>query len=321
MYFSPLVGLGKGFERFDFHSDAVTEKAGRTLYVQKFFAGLRKFGLASYQPGRWQASDMAHTALEWIDQDRQRPFFAVVNFFDVHEPYNPPEPYRSQFSTPDAAIGKSRLSRSQQVFSDIDGYDGAIAYVDAQINNFLNQLDTRSLLQNTLIVITSDHGQSFGEHRVYGHGKALYRNLIHVPLIVKWPNHLPSGIRVSKPVSTAAIPATIIEWVAGDTDPMFAVPSIARSWTDPGAAEPLPPLSELSKLAPVDDSWDPARFGASKSLVTDKWHYMTHEEFGPELYDWESDPSETNNLAQTAAGRLLVEKLKSYLDGLIAKED
>jgi hypothetical protein len=83
MYFSPLVGLGKGFERFDFHSDAVTEKAGRTLYVQKFFAGLRKFGLASYQPGRWQASDMAHTALEWIDQDRQRPFFAARNRFSA----------------------------------------------------------------------------------------------------------------------------------------------------------------------------------------------------------------------------------------------
>jgi arylsulfatase A-like enzyme len=321
MYFSPLVGLGKGFEHFDFHSGELTDRAGRTLYVQKFFSGLRKFGLSRYQPGRWQASDMVDAILPWIDNDRQRPFFAVVNFFDVHEPYNPPEPFRTRFATTDGATARSQ-SRSQQVFSDVDGYDGAISYLDEQISNLLDRLNTRSLLQNTLVVITSDHGQSFGEHRVYGHGKALYRNLIHVPLIIRWPNHVPSGIRVSKPVSTAAIPATIMEWVAGDgAEPAFVVPSLTRLWTDPAAAAPPHPLSELSKLAPVDVLWDPALFGAAQSLVTEKWHYLLHETFGAELYDWHADSNETNNLAQTAEGRLVVEELKSYLDGLIAKED
>ena len=92
-------------------------------------------------------------------------------------------------------------------------YDKGIQYEDKYIGELFAALGQRGLKDNTLIIITSDHGESLWQHGLATHGKALYRELIHVPLIVLQPHHVPSGLRVEPLVSTASIPATVLSLI------------------------------------------------------------------------------------------------------------
>src|SRR5690606_1317626 len=99
-------------------------------------------------------------------------------------------------------------------------YDGSIAYLDDAIGRLREALEARGLLDNTVIVAVSDHGESFGEHGWYLHGHSLYREQLHVPLIIRWPERVPAGVRVARPVSIDDLPAVIQDLV--DAPEQFA---------------------------------------------------------------------------------------------------
>ena len=155
------------------------------------------------------------------------PFFVFLNYYDVHAPYIPPQPFRGQFSELEEPGGRISTDwgmdhiympmTPEQLQEEIDAYDGAIAYVDYHIAKLLAELETRGLVQNTLVVILSDHGESFGEHGLLEHHNSLYREVIHVPMIFWWPDHVPAGERVTVSVSIAAIPATVLD-IIGDAE-------------------------------------------------------------------------------------------------------
>ena len=136
------------------------------------------------------ADDVTKSALDWIQQDTERPYFVVLNYFDVHDPYTPPDPYRNTFSTMDNPGGEinSYMERytpdltSEQLQGEIDAYDGSILYVDDQINELLIGLQNSGQLENTLVIITSDHGESFGEHGLLQHSNSLYIEQIRVSI-------------------------------------------------------------------------------------------------------------------------------------------
>ena len=163
-------GLNSGFDLYD---DEMPGTEGGPLIAER------------------DATAVVSRALTWLDQDRGRtPFFLWVHLFDPHHPYAPPEPLRSQF--PDAP------------------YDGEIAHVDREIGRLLSALEARKELDDTLVVLTSDHGESLGEHGEATHGVFLYDSTLHIPLIVAGPG-VPKGRRIAgDPVSLVDVLPTIL---------------------------------------------------------------------------------------------------------------
>src|SRR5450755_1936990 len=177
-------GLARGF---DFYDDAFSAET-----FEKKDEGL---------VDRRASESVAH-AISWLKKTPRRPFFLWLHLYDPHSPYDPPEPYRSEY--------RSHL------------YDGEIAYADHELGSLMTWLKQNHLYDPSLIVALSDHGESLGEHGEDEHGFFVYNATVHVPLIVKPPAG--SGIatgRRSEPVETAAVAPTLLQ-LAGVKDAIQA---------------------------------------------------------------------------------------------------
>lgn len=131
--------------------------------------------------------------LDWQENLGSRPFFAFLNYFDAHAPYESPLGLR---------FDEGRTPR--------DRHEGALRYIDDEVSRVLSQLQTRGVLDHTIVVVTADHGEQFGEHGLKGHGNSLYRPLLHVPLIVRFPEGQYAGTRVPASVSTRDLAPTLV---------------------------------------------------------------------------------------------------------------
>jgi arylsulfatase A-like enzyme len=179
----------------------------------------------------------------------------------------------------------------------VDAYDGAIYYVDQQVANLMADFAKRGLTQNTLVVITSDHGECFGDHGLLAHWNALYKEVIRVPLIYYWPGEIPQGVRINKPVSATSLPATVLDLAGIKPDVVFPIPSVAQLWRQPNMDPAWPdPLSEIGQNLDLPESY-PAYQGWLKAIVSPQWHLIVSQKLQPELYDWNGDPQELRNRA------------------------
>jgi arylsulfatase A-like enzyme len=318
--------FGRGFQRFEDIFTSLPDMAIHTLYGRKLDVLLLKYIMEDY-PTRRSAADINEAFLRWLDRDRTKPFFAFLNYFDVHGPYLPPKPYRTKFSElSNPGLPRKRVVSDPQLTpleaqGERDAYDGAIAYVDEQIGRLVQELEARGLGDNTVLIVTSDHGEGFGEHGSFGHRNHLYREMIHVPLIIRAPGRVPAGARISTPVTNAAIPATVMELVAPQGQGSFGRASLAPLWKGSDAVTSWEyPLSELEQAQFEPLKRLPLYHGAIKSLVTPEWHYIVHQTLGEELYDWANDPQERTNLADTPQGRKVRKELAAYLTGLIGRD-
>lgn len=176
-----------------------------------------------------QAEAVTDEALAWLDSVDEGPFFLWLFYFDPHWPYNPPDPYNRvvDWHSFDYYMRMWAFEpRNATVFFNLDGssaaalpelrrlYASEIRYTDAMLGKLLQRLRRRGLLQNTLLVITADHGESLGEHGCYyQHGESVFQPEMHVPLLFHLPGRVPEGRRVHLPVSTADIMPTILSVV------------------------------------------------------------------------------------------------------------
>ena len=319
-FFSRRTGLGRGFIHFEDDFESPAAAFPQTYYGERLEKLLYTLHLAKDRIGRRNARQINQHALRWMESDRRHPFFVFLNYYDVHDPYLPPEPYLHRFTRLSHPAGPipmawdwfAHLTPAQRQ-GEMDAYDGAIQYVDAELGEFFQQLHRRGLDKNTLIVITSDHGEEFNEHGFMDHLNALYRELIHVPLILWYPGKLPEGVRIPTPVSTVSLPATLLSLVpSGDTAPMPGI-SIRTLWSTPTATPQLMPVvSELSqfKLTPLFPNY----YGPLTSLTTSQWHYISGGRAGEELFRCCSNTPEVENLAETHEGKRMVEEFKKQLE-------
>ena len=115
--------------------------------------------------------------------------------------------------------------------------------MDDQLGRLFAAMDNLGSLKNTLIIITGDHGEQFGEHGLYDHGNSLYLALLHVPLLVIFPSHVPAGGHIQQAVSLRDLPATVVDLIGLDQSTNFPGKTMARYWTnsvnDGQAAEEL----------------------------------------------------------------------------------
>ena len=319
-WFTREQGFGRGFARFEDAFSSPARVAMRTVYGHKIEDQIIQ-RVVEDSPWRIGADDINRSVLGWLKGEPGRPFFAFLNYFDVHDPYLPPQPFRGQFSereNPGGVINsyQERFNPQmapQQLQEEINAYDGAIAYVDDRVAQLLERVRDLGLEENLLVVITSDHGEAFGEHGLFLHPNSVYREEIHVPLVIWQPGRIPAGARVSQPVSIAALAATVMDLVDHQGPDPFPQRSLARFWeyreAPPEAAWPLVEMEHWNWWHPEA----PCGRGGMQSLISPEYHYIDHEVLGAELYDWRRDPGEVHNLADTPQGRTLVGEFRGLL--------
>ncbi|MGA8314141.1 MAG: sulfatase-like hydrolase/transferase [Terriglobales bacterium] len=271
-------GLSRGF---DFYDDAFAPET----FQQK------DIGLVDRKAG-----ESVTRALKWLNaggeqKAQRRPFFFWLHLYDPHSPYDPPEPFRTQY--------RGHL------------YDGEIAYADHELGRLMAWLKQDHIYDHTLIVVLSDHGESLGDHGEKEHGFFVYNSTVHIPLIVKPPAG--SGFRpgrVTRPVETTAVAPTLLG-LAGmkvATEKQFQSPALLG-----GNAGNEDAGNEDSAYSESFYSFSSFGWSPLHALQTTRYHYI--EAPVPELYDLLADPEEKNNLApqQTATVAVLEDKLQSLL--------
>ncbi|MGH3113181.1 MAG: sulfatase family protein, partial [Gaiellaceae bacterium] len=275
--------------------------------------------------GRKLAPEVNRDFLRWLSAGSRegRPFFVFLNYFDAHAPYAPPPPFDERFGVPppDRRPGmflpEGRSWTEREIGVERTAYEASIVYLDHYLGRLFDELARRGLLRRTLVLVTSDHGEEFGEHGLMNHGNSLYWPSLHVPLLIAFPGRVPAGRRIAEPVTLRDVAATLYDLaLPGAAAPSLPGESLARHWRDPrapsgGAASPL--LSEV-RWAPNLPEWYPVSKGDLRSLVAGRHHYVRNADGSEELYDVFADPWEQRDLTRQPAGRDLAARLRAALE-------
>jgi len=268
------TGFDRGFDTYDagFHEEGPGEDRYATVQ-------------------RRGAEVVAH-ALAWLNKHPKGHFFVWVHLYDAHDPYEPPEPYKSRY----------RLAP----------YDGAIAYEDAAIGKLLQQLKRRDLYENSAIMVMADHGESLGAHGEDTHGVFLYDETIHVPLLIKLP-HAAAGREIEDRVELVDVAPTLLQ-AAGVAVPAQmqgqSLLGLMKTATTAGTSA----ADVWRSRAAYSQTEYPHTFGwsALRSLRSEKYFYIQAPR--PELYDEAADPNTEHNLASSSAA--VADTLASQLQAL-----
>ncbi len=292
------MGFDEGFSHFD-----------QTSGMSEFYAEQARI--------HWKdASHITNAALEWLDaaatskEETRAPFFLWLHYLDPHHPYDPPAPYDTKFKNAPhdhvdflaklrdmrtreqtrllvkMGTGEERVS-DEEFQAIVDQYDGEIAFNDMEIGKVLDRVSAMGLDDNTLVIVTSDHGEEFRDHAGWGHSHSLHRELLHVPLIIRYPatvNAPARGTRVRQRVRTLDIAPTIIAAAEQALPDTMAGRDLHGVVDDDRIA-----ISQLSRK-----HWT--------SIAMDSWKLVIRpdddvEAEDTELYDLETDLMEHRNVA------------------------
>jgi arylsulfatase A-like enzyme len=319
-------GLSRGFTHFEDYpltprSFLARTEPGKWILMQILYRGL-------YHDRKWiglqsrGARGINAAFLDWLRQRRpDRPFFAFLNYFDAHEPYVPPPGSEGRFGIRPrpprdydflfdyVGVDKTSIApRDVQLARDC--YDDCIAFLDEQLGRLLDELRGQRLLDNTVVIITSDHGEAFGDHGYYGHSFSIYFDEIGVPLVILSPD-APAGRVVDSPVSLRDLPATVVDQLGFSASSPFPGHSLAAYWKmAPGQVLPgiTPALSEQVNRPAIQPQ--PRTSGGNgefrMSLVASGHHYIRDGQGAEILYDLRKDPLERVNLMDSSDGQKAV---------------
>lgn len=215
------------------------------------------------------ASDTWAQAKRWLDTNGSEPFFIWMHLYDPHTPYAPPEPFRSRYS------GRP--------------YDGEIAYVDSVLGETVAELQRKALLDKTVIVLVSDHGEGLGEHDEDEHGLLTYDSTLRVPWIMRLPNGQGAGTVVNEPVSLVDVFPTILQLVGIHVPAGLDGVSRARAISNP--------IGSAGDVLYAESFYPRLRFGWSELTTVRNDRFKFIRAPNPELYNYRADPNESKNLA------------------------
>jgi len=282
----PRFGLGRGFERYA-------------------------------QPGQRGFAAVVAQARPWLEAHAARPFFLFLHTYEVHHPYEPLARDLARFdgdyhgALPDTIPTRllQRINDGEVALADGDlahiiaAYDGGIRGADRAFGALVAMLRALDLYERSLVIVTSDHGEEFGEHgRVGWHSHTLYDELLRVPLLIKWPASLHAGTRVAPQVRLIDVAPTVLATLGVATPAGFRGRDLAALVA--GASERRPALSQRDRTG-------------SLSLRADGWKLYRVLRRGSQLdllFDLAHDPGETKSVAATQPERL--EAMRRELDAL-----
>ncbi len=249
------------------------------------------------------ASNVFTEAGNWIEQNKDRRFFAYIQTIDPHVPYDPPDEYLRMYDareytgpvaarmTPDL-LEKAKRNPPAVTFTDRDVerlealHDGEISQHDHELGKFIERLSRLGIWDDTLLVITSDHGEEFRDHGSWGHGHSVYEELLHVPLLFRMPGVIPEGRRVKQAVGTLSIPATVTDLAKVPAMPNLEGPSLVP-YID-GNIAPRPPVA-------FSDFMDDRRV-----ITAGRYKMIVRGNLTVSMFDIEADPRERTQLDMSA---------------------
>ena len=209
-------------------------------------------------------------AREWIAKHATEPFFYFFHIYEPHLPYDPPEPFRSEYGV---------------------SYDAEVATADAIVGSFLEDLKRLGVFDRAVIVVTGDHGEGLGDHGEEQHSVLLYREVLHVPLLLRLPGGFGGGRRIAAPAQLSDIFPTVTAALGLDT-PKEVSGSSLLALAD-GAARPRLIYGET--LFPrIQLGWSDLH-----CVLDARYHYISGPR--PELYDMTADPGEKHDIVKTDA--------------------
>ena len=323
-YCGAETGLGRGFQsgtddcNLSSESFAIASALGRriaeTRCVKRWLTGSECNAV-----GRRDADDVCRRALTWLERRPARPFFMFLNFFDAHDPYVAPDEFASR--PPVTArheevlanwwnLDKSQVTANDAQFA-VDNYRDCLAFLDDRVGTLLEELELSGVLDNTIVIITADHGEHFGDHGLYGHGNSLYQSAVRVPLLVRWPSRVPQGVVEDRRVSLRELSVTVADLISrpngsdGDKDEYTFR---GCSWLKSAGQDYV--LSEIDSpsIFPCCHGRSPVFQGPMKALYHGPYKYI-RTGLREELYDLNADPDEQHDLFGSA---LHVDRLESF---------
>ena len=245
-------------------------------------------------------------AIKWLSERPERSFFLMVHYFDPHLVYNPPLVYRQRFAAPedqdnaDWVFGtRQHIGQLRQGKMNIDAatirraeklYNGEVAYADHEVGRLLEALGGLQLADSTIVVFTANHGEEFLDHRGFEHGHTLYDELVHVPLLIRYPGRLKPGV-VTTPIGQIDVAPTLCALTSVAPEPSFVGRSLL-GLIDKTETEVHPIIFEGNFWGPPFRGW---LHGAYKLIVRPG---------GVELYNLDSDPGEQRDLSAVEPARL-----------------
>jgi arylsulfatase A-like enzyme len=194
---NPLLKRASGLDR------------GFDVYRDEFVREWKRQG-GSWAEDTMRAENVHEALLEWLDQDVDGPRFAYVHYIDVHGPYLDPKPFGGGREVDPALAEQARLTGEPRDVA-IDVYDGELAHLDGLIGALVRELDRRGILDDSIVIVTSDHGEEFGDHGGHGHGHTLYDELLRVPLIFVRTDAFPYTGRVDAIVGQVDLLPTLCD--------------------------------------------------------------------------------------------------------------
>ncbi len=329
VHLRPQLGFGRGFEHYECEFAKQTFGDTPPFFLTDL---LRQFVVAVYRPADieplfWTAADVNRRALSFLEAagSTGKPFFLFLNYMDAHNPYVPPPPFDTRYGALDSSFRWSGYSLLRDAVSirrarTMDDrtrahlesqYDGAIAYLDQELHELFARLRVLGLYDNTLIIVTSDHGEGFGERSMVGHGLSLYQHEVHVPLMLKYP-HSAAGTVVDTPVGSVDILPTVLDVIGSPTLPgldgisLRRAPSVGQRWI----------LSESSRLSSViggSTRLQPVEI----AMVNGSLKLIARNDGHAELFDLSTDPHEGTDVSR---GRSLPQGWQLIMNGLTGIE-
>ena len=305
------LGLDQGFEFIEANWAVHLSDADRPFYLREGVRRLLSFAVdpADFRQYHARASDIDRQAFSLLGQSRvrRRPFFLFLNYMDAHAPYLPQKQFRARFSASEGGLepiaaddymdtrdevneGKRVLDESQKRYL-TSQYDGGIAAIDEGIGNLLKRLRELDLYNNTLIIVTSDHGEALGEHDRMEHGMgSVYQDQVHIPLLVKYPDQS-QAYRSDSLVSQVDLMPTLLDW-AGIAPPHGLQGHSLRSPQD--QADNF--VFAEGEARGSGQRMNPNLRGTRRAVFSGRWKLILWSGGDPELYDTDADPAELHNL-------------------------
>jgi arylsulfatase A-like enzyme len=316
LYMRSEFGLGRGFETFEIPRPVPVLADENWYFLRRSMRRALSYGFDTAQFGRLfsRGEDIDGELLSLLALRAAPPtvpFFAFVNYMDAHFPYAPPPPFDARFPGKNRRLTEEDLDFEQEAIAAgasvpgnyrphaLSQYDGGIAYLDDRIGKLVTWLKQQDAYDDTMIIVTSDHGEAFGERNHTGHANSPYQNLLHVGLLVKYPAaaDAPKALGVvDTPVSLVDVAPTVLA-VAGAPVPTAMQ---GRSLLDASADAPREFFSETFPCATLQSPECP-RGCIARAVFSWPYKFITSTNGRRQLYDLSGDPDETHDLLQSQA--------------------
>ena len=235
----------------------------------------RRSGEDNYHSLERRGEEVLNRALAWLSKHPGGPFFLWIHLYDPHDPYTPPEPYRTRHQA--------------------EPYDGEIAYTDSVVGKLITSLRTKGLFDTSLIAVMADHGEAFGEHGEQHHGIFLYDETIHIPLLFKRPGQH-TATRVENRVGLVDVAPSILQALHLPVPDAMQGQSLLR-FMKPDKVLRSGGQGDSERAIYSESGYGHLSFGWGVLRAWRAGNYLYVESPERELYNQTSDPGAMHNLA------------------------